>query len=160
MADRPFAARVFADEANRRREDAAPSLACLDGARGERAAVADPFHVEQDRDAPGPSQDEVAVARVRVEVVGDRLLRRGKALRNDGSAVDASCAGRHPGPAGVCEDVLGFGSTDHSKRGYGAQAKPRGGGNTYGPQDSNLGHLQDIFDRGLVRIRRRRPQQR
>ena len=40
--------------------------------------------------------DEVAVHRMHVEVLSYCVLARGKALRNDTAAVDASCSWRMP----------------------------------------------------------------
>lgn len=65
----------LAHKAYRRRKDAPPSLPRLHRARRKRPPVAHPLDVEHERDRVGPREQEVAVAGVREEVVGYRLLR-------------------------------------------------------------------------------------
>lgn len=68
----------------------------------------------QNRDRAVARQDEVAVHAVHEEGgmgVGCGRVRNGElgggeGLRDGGAAVDATCAGRVPQGAGVCEDVL------------------------------------------------------
>jgi hypothetical protein len=93
-------------KANRRREDAPPPLPRLHRPRRKRPPVAHALDVEQDRRRRVSGQQEVAVARVREEVIGHRALARRQALRDDGAAVDAPRAWRVPRLARVGEDVL------------------------------------------------------
>lgn len=96
-----LAAGGLAHEADGGGEDAAALLARLDGAGGEGAAVTHALDVVEDGNLVGAGEQEVAVARVREELVRHRLLRRRERLRDDGPAVDAARAGWMPLLAGV-----------------------------------------------------------
>lgn len=85
-------AAILLDKTYRGREDALASLPGLYRSGGEAAAVADSLDVEEEGHGGGAGEEEVAVAGVREEVVGDCLLRGGEGLSDDGAAIDAAGA--------------------------------------------------------------------
>lgn len=98
----------FLDKGHGGGEDGPALLAGLHGARGVGAAVADFFDVEEHGDLGGAGEDEVAVARVHGEVVGDCFLPGGETHCDHGASIDAARAGRMPERSFVGEDVLGL----------------------------------------------------
>lgn len=147
----------LAHEADGCGEDAFATLAGLHGARGKGAAVAHALDEVHDGDRRRAREQEVAVARVRQEIFGDRLLRRGEALGDDGAAKDASRAGRKPCGSRVGEDVLHI---RNEKSGYCKLETEIAENKTYRPKDPQLRHLERILNRRLILVALWRPQQR
>ena len=77
-------------------EDGLASLSGLHRSCSEGFAVTDVFDVVDDRDFCVAGKDKVAVHGVDGEVARNGALGGAEALRDDGTTVDAACAGRMP----------------------------------------------------------------
>jgi hypothetical protein len=96
MLDFRLAATIRGIEAQRGGENGTSALSRLHGSGGIASAGADALHVVDNGDLGVARKHKVAVHAVHEEVLGHRELCGGEALRYDGAAVDAACAGRMP----------------------------------------------------------------